>query len=800
MFEFLRVHQVDIMLALSSICLIIAFFTLISTIMTKRRRNILLLLELGAAIWLEADRVAYIYRGIPGHAGYLAVKISNFFVFLMTVFVLTMVNFYIDDALRNEGGLTYTPGILKLADIMGGVAMALVVISQFTGLYYIIDENNEYQRSSLYFVSYIFPYLILLIQFAVLIYYRKKLKGRIAFSIFMFSAVCLLSSMIQLFFYGVSLVDMAAVVMVIGLYVFALVDMNERVERANRIEISQLKGEHDTMRRLFDQTASSLVTAIDAKDLFNRGHSVRVAEYAKEIARLAGMDEKKCDEVYFAGLLHDVGKLGVKDTILQKNDSLDPGEYDEIKKHTVIGGEILSNIEEFPFLSVGAKYHHERYDGKGYPEGLVGENIPEIARILAVADTYDSMTSNRRYRDPMPQSTVREEIVKGAGTQLDPKFSEIMVDMIDHDTEYMMREKEYFAAISDGVDINSVKAMHFGEYKENISEGIQLGKKKTLISFDYQAELGFDEKKSLPAIILFDSHDGCVHKDDRGIRLLEYLEYGEVWMDGNIIDTAARDMKVDVSGFGSSASEDKKGIIHYEIEAEKIRDHARLLITGNGRRIEVIAALPDAARFCYTAFSGEHCYIMNVQISEGEEVGENYIPRIAEEVSYINRIEGDIPNVQIEGYRLAYTESVPVVDGMRLRFRTMSLPTANLIWHCAFILLFSSDDGLPEGRGYLEHGCIRLDGEDATNNDLAVNQVEVHKNEDFKGWDTWKKENKKGYECEVSFTRRKNRIIMATKNAGITLKSVTSIPPGYENVRMALTGDQCALTDIRVLL
>ncbi len=797
MFDLLRDHQVDLMLALASICLIIAFFTFISKIMSKRRKMILIAMEIGAAIWLEADRAAYIFRGEQGVCNYWTVRISNFFVFLMTVSVLTLVDYYLDDVLKNEGGLSYTPLALKIGNIMGGIAISLVIVSQFTGLYYTIDENNEYQRAPLYFISYIFPYFILLIQFGVLIYYRKRIRSRIALSIFMFSTVSLLTSMIQFFAYGVSLVDMSAVFMVIVLYVYALIEMNERVEHAQQTEINNLKGEHDAMRRLFEETATALVSAIDARDAYTRGHSIRVAEYSKEIARLAGMDEKRCDEVYFAGLLHDVGKICISDSILQKTSELTADEKEKIKQHSKIGGEILSSITEFPFIGIGAKFHHERYDGKGYPDGIAGEVIPEEARIVAVADTYDSMTSNRRYREAMPQSTAREEIIKSAGSQLDPKYCDIMVDMIDHDTEYLMREKENPINNRNNEDLTTSGKMHFGEYKENISEGIHIINKKTFISFDCQTELGFDEKKSMPTIIMFDSKDGCVHKDDRSIRLLSYMEYGEIWMDGNVIDTSARDIKVNITPLEDDT---KKGIIHYDIEAVRIKDHLRVQITDNFKKIDVIVALPDTIRFSYLALTGEHCNIVNVTVKENaEEVSEDYIPRIAEEITYINRIEGDIPNVQVDGYRKAYTKAVPVVDGMRIRFRTMSLPTANLIWHCAFLLLFSSDDNLPEGKNYIEHACIRLDGEDATNNDLAVNNVEVHKDEFFKGWDEWKKNNKKGYECEVFIKRRKNRITMETKNFGITLKSVTEALAGYENIYLSITGDQCAITNIKIL-
>ena len=141
------------------------------------------------------------------------------------------------------------------------------------------------------------------------------------------------------------------------------------------------------------------------------------------------------------GLLHDVGKIGIPDAIINKPAKLTDEEYSIIQKHPVTGAKILKNITEFPKLSTGARWHHERYDGKGYPDGIAGEEIPTEARIIAVADAYDAMSSRRSYRDVLPQAKVREEVEKGKGTQFDPVFAEIMLSMIDEDRDYQMREK-----------------------------------------------------------------------------------------------------------------------------------------------------------------------------------------------------------------------------------------------------------------------------------------------------------------------------------------------------------------------
>ena len=191
---------------------------------------------------------------------------------------------------------------------------------------------------------------------------------------------------------------------------------------------------------LFLHVVESLADAIDAKDNYTKGHSGRVAVYSKEIAKRYGYDEKRQEKIFMMGLLHDVGKIGVPDEVINKTDKLSDGELDSIKKHPGIGGKILSNIEEMPELAAGAKWHHERYDGTGYPQGLSGDDIPEEARIIAVADAYDAMTSNRSYRGALPQEVVRREIEKGSGTQFDKKFVDIMLQMIDEDRDYLMRD------------------------------------------------------------------------------------------------------------------------------------------------------------------------------------------------------------------------------------------------------------------------------------------------------------------------------------------------------------------------
>ncbi len=184
----------------------------------------------------------------------------------------------------------------------------------------------------------------------------------------------------------------------------------------------------------------ALAKSVDAKDHYTNGHSVRVAEYSREIARRMGKTEKEQQEIYAMGLLHDIGKIGVAESIINKNGRLNDEEFAQIKKHPVTGYEILKNVEELPGLATGARWHHERYDGKGYPDGKAGNDIPEEARIIAVADAYDAMTSNRAYSSIRPQEDVRREIERCRGSQFDPVIADVFLSMIDDDKQYQMRE------------------------------------------------------------------------------------------------------------------------------------------------------------------------------------------------------------------------------------------------------------------------------------------------------------------------------------------------------------------------
>lgn len=175
----------------------------------------------------------------------------------------------------------------------------------------------------------------------------------------------------------------------------------------------------------------TLANAIDAKDKYTNGHSYRVSEYAVLLAKKLGWDEERIQSLRYEALLHDVGKIGIPDAVLNKDSRLSDTEFKIIQFHAFLGGEILSEATTIPGAQNVAKYHHERVDGKGYPDGLTGEQIPENARIVCIADSFDAMNSDRVYRKALPRQIILQELRKGRGTQFDPKYLDAFLELYE---------------------------------------------------------------------------------------------------------------------------------------------------------------------------------------------------------------------------------------------------------------------------------------------------------------------------------------------------------------------------------
>ena len=215
--------------------------------------------------------------------------------------------------------------------------------------------------------------------------------------------------------------------------------MNE-IKRMNE-ELSQT---YEKLEKAYLDSIQTLRYTVEAKDPYTRGHSDRVSEFSVLIGQKLNMSEEDLKTLRVGGLFHDIGKIGIPDSILLKESKLTDDEYSQIKNHPSIGAHILCNAEVFKDIIPIVKHHHERYDGNGYPGKLKGEEIPFMARIAAVADTFDAMTSKRTYRNALDIEVVKSEIERCSGTQFDPQIAKVFLDILNNDYDKILEIQEKY--------------------------------------------------------------------------------------------------------------------------------------------------------------------------------------------------------------------------------------------------------------------------------------------------------------------------------------------------------------------
>lgn len=789
MVEFIRTYQLNMMLLLCGACGMMAILLLITKFMDKKMKWTLIAMEVIAFALLWFDRLAYIYAGDTSHKGYVMVRLSNCAVFVLTSGVVFAFNIYLKNLLgvEKENKAKITSKRLDVVGVVSFFGMVLAVIGAFTNLYYYFDATNTYHRGRGFLIAYIIPIICPIVQYTVIRQYKKFFSRLIYLSMILYIFVPIICGILQIFTYGISIVNMSMVAVSVSLYIFAYLDINDTVEHAHNLELQNMQGEQKRMQRLFDQTAKAFVSAVEKKDDFAKGNAVKVAEYARKITARCGFDEDHCEKAYYAALLHDVGLIGIPDSVIKNEE--DPGKWDieTFRQKPVIGKEILENIKEYPFLSDGAYYSHERYNGTGYPEGLKGEDIPVIARIIAVADAYVTMTSRKRYRDAKPEFVAREAFVKGAGIEFDPEFAGIMVKIIDE--ESIGRSHDDLSLVE--------KELTCRTYRDAISMGIPVGGQIIRIRFKSVPAKDPTNSFTAPSIILFDSYDRRVHDNKKSIAAYHYQEYGEIWFDDHNICTSAR--KIKEIKLDEAAGYERLKADEYEIIAGKYDDHLKVVMRGPDYEKEDILALTDGSTSVYIGITGENCDISEITIEQTDkDADENFVPRISDEISYIDHMESDLKNIQISQTRSAATEGIELKSKLRIKFHTVSLPVASFIWHCPYIAIYSSDDGQVFGNNYHEYALIKLNGENEIKDHYSDNEFIMKKKDYFPGWEEWKDKNKEGVECEVTFERKGNSVITTTENLGVYIENTTVIKENPAAIYVALTGDRVALTDIRL--
>ncbi|MDH3212651.1 MAG: response regulator [Myxococcales bacterium] len=227
---------------------------------------------------------------------------------------------------------------------------------------------------------------------------------------------------------------------------FRLQDMNRNLEEKVRDRTRQVAQKHEELRRAYVQTVGALAEAVDAKDPYTRGHSERVGVYSSKLAHEMGFAKEFIERVYIAGLLHDVGKIGIRDAVITKPAALDAEEYDEIKKHPAIGAKILEPVDFLRDVVPCVRHHHEWFDGssRGYPDRLSANRIPLPSRIILVCDTVEAMSSDRPYRKALPLEVVYAELTKFSGSQFDPTCVEPFLRLLDREGEDFIRKDQKF--------------------------------------------------------------------------------------------------------------------------------------------------------------------------------------------------------------------------------------------------------------------------------------------------------------------------------------------------------------------
>lgn len=201
---------------------------------------------------------------------------------------------------------------------------------------------------------------------------------------------------------------------------------------------------NDNLEKSYIDSIEILRHTVEAKDPYTRGHSDRVSEYAVLLGKKLNLPNEDIEKLKIGGLFHDIGKIGIPDSILLKESKLTDEEYIKIKEHPVIGYSILENADMFKNILDIIKYHHERFDGNGYPERLAETNIPYLARITSIVDSFDAMTSRRSYRDSLPMDVVKSEILQNLGSQFDPEIGIAFLDILDNNFNSIKQIQEKY--------------------------------------------------------------------------------------------------------------------------------------------------------------------------------------------------------------------------------------------------------------------------------------------------------------------------------------------------------------------
>jgi len=515
--------------------------------------------------------------------------------------------------------------------------LGISLLAFFTKWVFWYDETNQFHGAPLrwfFFVALIIYFLIILLN--AIANYKKQ--GN---EIFVIIGILFLLSFDMIWSMNHKNISIhleleSLSVILYFMYFLSIFHAKEIEEKDEEI----IDSEQRLTKIMLDQSIETLAYTIDAKDKYTKGHSSRVAKYARMIASLGGKSDEECREVYLAGLLHDIGKISVSDSIINKTSKLTDEEFEKIKKHPSNGAIILKKMKSIPYLQDGALYHHERYDGKGYPNGLAGNEIPELARIISVADAYDAMTSYRSYRPTMDQSVVKQEIWKGIGTQFDPHFAKMMISLIDADVYYEMREilgeQDEIAFDYDDIkvewnttpkeqtaDTNMMQQTDISllatfivseEHWFDPSDGIRVTDSTRRVSFHSSTRKEAKYVWSAPVVLVFSSDDGKVlgpNYEELGV----FMCAGYGWRAGSSLYEHSEFTKNEAFGSWDNWIDRNKSGLDYTMDVFVNENIVTMIINNDLLRMNIELALSeDYSKNIYVAISGERSDISEIHV------------------------------------------------------------------------------------------------------------------------------------------------------------------------------------------
>ncbi len=469
------------------LCALLLFYFYLGRKTTDQSAKWFVGMTVSNILMLLGDIVHRVLSGMPGLPVYYALwtAITVYFAASGTLMLAFMgyVIVYLGRAAR------ISPRWFRMGAVLAGAQVLLALSTPLTHVVFYISSDNIHHRGPLILLTQLLAFVLYILIFLLLMKHRRGLTGRDFAALLSYIIVPGIAELVQFVTYEIAALNVALSLELVLIFIFIQVDTalsrKQNENRLMKIEAQHMEHLREQQEDLVDQIITVLSNAVEAKDPYTHGHAVRVAGYAREIMSRMGGDEEAQRNIYYMGLLHDIGKIRIPDSIINKQGRLTDEEFDQIKLHTVAGYHILKKITPIPDLASGARWHHEQWDGHGYPNGLSGENIPLVARIISVADAYDAMTSNRSYRDTIPQAKVRAEIARGMGKQFDPAVAQVMLDMIDADANYTMKQvvSPYTESIlvidDDPMVFQFVKLALKGEnyiltYADNGDEGILL--------------------------------------------------------------------------------------------------------------------------------------------------------------------------------------------------------------------------------------------------------------------------------------------------------------------------------------